>query len=102
MSAIVPRRLFDDKFNDQSQQPQLNDSEPKTCGLVRATGSIPVEYNERLKAMARKQGKTADQLIGELLLQMQPMLDHWEAQQEAIRLRERFGDNWMQLLQEAT
>lgn len=101
MTAIVPRRLFDDALAEvkQSQTPS-KEAELKANGLIRASGIIPIEYNDRLKAMARKQGKNADQLIGELLLELRPMLDQWEAKQEANRLRERFGDNWMQLLQQ--
>lgn len=101
MTSTVPRRLFDDMFDDQSQNPQSKESDLRANGLVRANGIIPIEYNERLKAMARKQGKNADRLIGELLLEMQSKLDAWEAQQEVVRLRERFGDNWLNLLQQA-
>lgn len=102
MTAIVPRRLFEDAPAEVHQlQAASKDAELKASGLIRASGIIPIEYNERLKAMARKQGKNADQLIGELLLELRPVLDQWEARQEAARLRERFGDNWMQLLQQA-
>lgn len=101
MTAIVPRRLFDDVADEQPAQLPTRDAELKTNGLIRANGIIPVEFNERLKAMARKQGKNADQLIGELLLELRPMLDQWEAQQEAARLRERFGDDWLDLLGKA-
>lgn len=102
MTAIVPRRLFDDVLTE-AEQPQTpsKEAELRANGLIRANGIIPIEFNERLKAMARKQGKNADQLIGELLLELRPVLDQWEAKQEAARLRERFGDNWMQLLQQA-
>lgn len=102
MTAIVPRRMFDEAI-EINEQPQSysKDVDIKECGLIRASGIIPIEYNERLKVMARKQGKNADQLIGELLLEMRPALDQWEAKQEAARLRDRFGDNWMQLLANA-
>ncbi|MEB3354693.1 MAG: hypothetical protein VKM34_10760 [Cyanobacteriota bacterium] len=103
MTAIVPRRLFDD-FEDDAMQPQPNtmESEPQSSGMVRACARIPVEFNERLKAMARGQGKTAEQLIGELLMELRPVLDQWEAKQEAARLRERFGPNFLNLLATAS
>lgn len=102
MTAIVPRRLFDDFVDDQPIRPISGSPDPQSTGMVRACGSIPVEFNERLKAMARKQGKTAEQLIGELLMELRPVLDQWEAKQEAMRLRERFGDQWMDLLQKVS
>ena len=102
MTAIIPRREFEEEFVEvESSQTPGKESSQWNGDMVRATGSIPVGYNERLKAMARKQGKTADQLIGELLLEMRPVLDQWEARQEAVRLRERFGPDWMQLLEAA-
>lgn len=100
-TTIVSQRLFSDIDDDQPAQPPTKESDLKANGLVRASGIIPIEFNERLKAMARKQGKTADQLIGELLMELCPVMDQWEAKQEAVRLRERFGDNWIQLLQHA-
>lgn len=102
MTAIVPRRLFDDIADDQPAQPLTKEAELKANGMIRVSGIIPIEYNERLKAVARKQGKNADQLIGELLIELRSTLDQWEARQEAVRLRERFGDNWMQLLQQVS
>ena len=101
MTEIVPRRQFDeDCIEVEVSQPPSKETHSIDLSTVRATGSIPVEYNERLKAMARRQGKTADQLIGEILLEMRPMIDQWEAKQEAARLREKFGPNWMQLLEQ--
>jgi len=82
MTAIVPRRLF----------------EEDPIEWVRATGSIPTALNDRFKAMARLQSKTADQFIGELLMSLAPQLDLMEAKQEAERLQDRFGDNWLQIL----
>jgi hypothetical protein len=101
MTSTVPRRLFDDFVDDQPMETYSKEADLKANGMIRANGIIPIEYNDRLKAMARKQGKNADQLIGELLLEMRPALDKWEAQQEAARLRDRFGDNWMEVLQQA-
>lgn len=100
MTTIVPRRTFNETLEIQPMQEQSREADLKAKGMIRATGIIPIEYNDRLKATARKQGKNADQLIGELLMELQPMLDKWEAQQEAMRLRERFGPEWMELLQQ--
>ena len=69
--------------------------------MIRATGLIPASLNERLKLMARKQGRNADQLIGEMIQRSAGDVDRWEAEQEAARLRERFGDNWIELLKAA-
>ena len=98
MTATIPRRLFDDLADEQPAETSSREAELKAKGMIRATGVIPIEYNERLKTMARKQGKNADQLIGELLIEMRATLDKWEAQQEVIRLRERFGDDWRKIL----
>lgn len=97
---IVQRRVFDDDDNDQTP-PRGEDADLKANGFARARAIIPIEYNERLKAMARKQDKNADQLIGELLLEMRPKLDQWEAAQEVERLRQRFGDQWLDVLRSA-
>ena len=70
-------------------------------GLIRAHALIPTELNERFKAMARKQGRNADQLIGELLEKSAAEVDRWEAEQEVARLRERFGENWLEVLRDA-
>ena len=100
MTATIPRRLFDDSNEDYSVDIPSKEADLKANGMIRAHGIIPIEYNERLKAMARKQGKNTDQLIGELLIEMRPILNKWEVQQEAARLRERFGDNWMEVFQQ--
>ena len=59
-----------------------------------------MQLNERFKAMARRQNKTAHDFIGEMLMQLAPVLDRMEAQIEAERLRERFGDEWLNVLQQ--
>ncbi len=86
MTAIVPRRLFDDA------------EEPK---YVRAAGSIPEQLNERFKVMARRHDKTAEIFIGEMLMRLEPVLDQMEARIETERLRRQFGDNWLSILQQA-
>ena len=101
MTAIIPRRLFDEPSEDESMQPISKDAELRANGLIRAAGIIPIEYNEKLKAMARKQGRNADQLLGEILVEGRAKVDQWEAQQEAERLKMRFGDNWLEILNQA-
>ena len=71
-----------------------------TSQLIRTHASIPMQLNERFKAMARRQNKTAHDFIGEMLMQLAPVLDRMEAQIEAERLRERFGDEWLNVLQQ--
>ena len=86
MTAIVPRRMFDDA------------EDPK---FVRAHGSIPEHLNERFKSMARRQDKTAELFIGEMLMRLEPVMDQMEARFETERLRKQFGDNWLSILQRA-
>lgn len=102
MTTTIPRRLFDDMPDDQTQQPPSKEAELKANGMIRSSLVIPIEHNERLKAMARKLGKNTDQLIGEMHMQyVAPNVEQWEAKQEAARLRERFGEDWLQLLMQA-
>ena len=70
-------------------------------GLIRVHGQIPIVLNERLKAMARAQGRNADELIGDLIQQCTADVDRWEAEQEVQRLRDRFGDAWLEVLKNA-
>ena len=86
--------------------PGLNELAPpplmrKQPGFIRVSGAIPVELNQRLKATARKQNITADQLIGELIIKSAIELDRWEAEQEVAKLKERFGANWIEVLKKA-
>jgi predicted DNA-binding protein len=83
------------------QEEQDSAASLRARGLIRAHGIIPIELNERLKAMARKQGRNADQLIGELLEKSAADVDRWEAEQEVLRLRERFGSKWLDVLRQA-
>ena len=70
-------------------------------GLIRAHGLIPIKLNERIKAMARKQGRTADHLIGELIEAASHIVDQHDAAEHAANLRELLGPNWLQILQDA-
>ena len=84
---------------DQDDQTEL-DTDYTDRGLVRAHGLIDIALNDRLKALARKRKCRADQFIGELITRFAGELDRLEAEQEAARLRERFGDQWLELLQQ--
>lgn len=92
-SAIIPCRIF-----DEDDQPSTSDL--KTQGLIRVHGTIPIALNERLKAMARSQGKHASQLIGELIKKSAVEVDKYEAKQAKLQLQQKFGPNWLQMLQE--
>jgi len=51
--------------------------------------------------MARRQDKTAELFIGEMLMRLEPVMDQMEARFETERLRKQFGDNWLSILQRA-
>jgi hypothetical protein len=95
-SAIIPCRIFDD-----DDQPSTSDHAMlKDQGLIRVHGTIPIALNERLKAMARSQGKHASQLIGEMIHQSAAEVGRYEAKQAKLQLQQQFGPNWLQMLQE--
>ena len=98
-SAIVARRFFDDDgCFDRAEMP--NDAASlKMAGLIRVHGIIPIELNDRLKAMARSKGQNADSFIGELIQGAAADIDKWEAQHAAEQLRRQFGDRWLEILQ---
>lgn len=85
--------------SDLDDQPE-SDADYADRGLVRAHGLIDIALNDRLKALARKRKCRADQFIGELITRFASELDRLEAEQEAARLRERFGDQWLELLKQ--
>jgi hypothetical protein len=87
--------------SDTDQDDPNSAASLRARGMVRSSGIIPIELNERFKAMARKQGRNADQFIGELLQKCSLELDRLEAEQEVQRLRERFGDGWLDVLRQA-
>lgn len=87
--------------SDNDQDDPNSAASLRARGLVRSSNIIPIELNERFKAMARKQGRNADQFIGELLQKCAIELDRLEAEQEVQRLRERFGDAWLDVLRQA-
>lgn len=99
-TAIVPRRLFDEGVDpdDDRYLTSGDATELKANGMIRVHGVIPIRLNERLKSMARAQNRTADLLIGELIQKTAKEVDRWEAEQYVSQLRERFGDNWMEIL----
>jgi hypothetical protein len=67
--------------------------------MVRCHGLITHELNERIKAWARAQGRTADTVAGELLMKSAAQLDRWEAEETVKRLKERYGADWLSILQ---
>lgn len=99
MTAIVPRRFFDD-FEDEQEASANSAAELRAQGLIRVHGTITIKLNDRLKALARKQGIHATDFIGQLITKSADELDRIEAQLEAERLRERFGDDWIEILQQ--
>jgi len=70
-------------------------------GLIRSYGIISIDLNNRLKEMARKQGRNVCELIGEMIARSASEVERWEAEQEVARLRERFGNDWMEVLKRA-
>lgn len=92
-SEIVPCRIFED--DDQSSSSDL-----KAKGLIRVHGTIPITLNDRLKAMARSQGKHASLLIGELIQKSAAEVDKYEAKQAKLQLKQQLGPNWLEILQE--
>lgn len=98
-SAIVARRLFDeDDHPDRSALP-TDTASLKMMGLIRVQGIIPIGLNDRLKSMARSKGRNTDVVIGELIQSATADIDKWEAQQIAQKLRQQFGDQWLEILQ---
>lgn len=92
----MPEQPDDDHHEERESTAAL-----RRRGLIRVHGQIPIALNERLKAMARAQGRNADELIGDLIQQCTADVDRWEAEQEVARLRERFGDDWLDTLRRA-
>jgi predicted DNA-binding protein len=100
-SCVISRISDQVLLSAAEQDEQDSTASLRARGLIRVHGIIAVDLNERLKAMARKQGRNADQLIGELLEKSAADVDRWEAEQEVIRLRERFGAKWIDVLRQA-
>lgn len=69
--------------------------------MIRVQGIIEIALNERIKAAARRQGRNADLLVGRFITNGAKDLDKAEIQEEVARLRERFGDEWASILQQA-
>ena len=84
---------------DLDLEQSTNDQLP--AGYAKVSAGIPKELNYRLKALARRKGKTALVFIGEILMKYAAELDRIEAHEEVAKLRERFGTNWIQILKQA-
>lgn len=98
-NAIVARRLFDEEDHSDRNALPTDTASLKMIGLIRVQGIIPIDLNDRLKAMARSKGMNTDVVIGELIKSATADIDKWEAQQIAQQLRQQFGDQWLQILQ---
>lgn len=101
--AIVRRRLFDDEpYEDsnsgKSRRTSKTAEELRELGLIRASCIISIKLNESLKKMAGWQGKNTDDLIGEIVSECSDKVMHWEASLVVESLRERYGDEWLELL----
>lgn len=101
MTTAIPRRLFDDPGDNQQEEANRKTIELREQGLIRVHGVITIELNDRIKAAARREGIHADQLIGQLITKSQADVDRIEAQHEAIRLRQRFGEQWIDVIKTA-
>jgi len=84
--------------NQRQTQLLTREAELGARGLVRVNMILPVSHNNYLKALARKAGKNADLFIGEHYMQLYRASRHEEAIEEAARLKERFGDDWFEIL----
>lgn len=100
MTSTISRRLFEDL---EPVQPSVSRDTAtlREQGMIRVQGIIPTALNERIKAAARRQNLHADQLVGKFIVNSAIDLEKVEAQEEVARLRERFGDDWLNVLQGA-
>lgn len=98
MTSTISRRLFEDL---EPVQPSTSKDTAtlREQGMIRVQGIIPTALNERIKTAARRQGMHADQLVGKFIISGAADLEKVEAQEEVARLRERFGDDWLNVLQ---
>lgn len=104
MTAIVPRRNFDDFEHELDAASGGNAhvaAELRAQGKIRVHATISIELNERLKATARRQGIYATDFIGQLITRSADELVRIDARLEAQRLQEYFGDQWLQILQDS-
>lgn len=101
MTSTIPRRFFDETDQMQIDDNSGRSAELREQGLIRVHGIISIELNSRIKAAARRQGMHADQFMGQLITNAAAEVEKVEAQQEVARLRERFGDDWINILKQA-
>lgn len=87
---------------DMDRQYRENALATEKPALVRCMSLITHELNERIKAWARSHGKTADAVAGGLLMKSASHLDQWEAEETVQQLKERFGPEWLNILQNAS
>lgn len=78
-----------------------NDSQKlRQMGLIRTQAIIPLELNEDIKSMARIQNMNADILAGEIIQSAARELTKSKARLAANRMREQFGESWLEILSE--
>jgi|LakMenEpi03Aug12_release.lakeMendotaPanAssembly.Ray.scaffolds.fasta_scaffold1633403_1 hypothetical protein len=70
----------------------------RDMGLIRIQGIIPIDLNNDLKSIARSRNMNADILVGEIILEAAVEIRDNKAREAAKRLREQFGDNWLEVL----
>ena len=89
--------------SDSQQQliPATREEELHVRGLVRANIVVPIDHNERQKKLARKVGRKTDEFMGEHYMKLFKASQNEEALPEAKRLRDQFGDDWLEILRQA-
>jgi len=70
----------------------------REMGLIRIQGIIPIDLNEDLKSIARSRNMNADILVGEIIQEAAAEIRNNKAREAARRLREQFGDGWLEVL----
>ena len=92
---------FEQKGIPCNVDPDSRDSqELRKLGLIRVQGVIPVSLNNRIKAEARRSNRKADAVVGDYIQMGAQDMQQAEIREEESRLRERFGDNWMDVFQQ--
>ena len=69
----------------------------KKEGMIRVQMIVPIWYNNLIKAEARSMGKNADAHLGELHMKHCSSVIDQSMQQEAQRLREQYGPQWLEM-----
>ena len=70
----------------------------REMGLIRIQGIIPIDLNKDLKSIARSRNMNADIFVGEIIQKAAVEIRNNKAREAVKRLREQFGDNWLEVL----